>query len=98
MPIILCHRVETEYRYDRPFPLLPHNQGLRALSLEGNGIEEIQGLENSNELRCLFLQQNLISSIQGLETLVDLDTLNVSNNQIEKIEVMLKERTTSVCK
>ena len=71
--------------------LFPHNQGLRALSLEGNGIEEIQGLENASGLRCLFLQQNLISNIQGLENLADLDTLNVSNNQIEKIEVMFKE-------
>mmetsp|Transcript_47863 Transcript_47863/g.124223 ORF Transcript_47863/g.124223 Transcript_47863/m.124223 type:complete len:261 (+) Transcript_47863:1290-2072(+) len=59
--------------------------GLRALWLEGNGIDTIENLDCLKELRCLYLQQNLIEDIEGLEENTELDTINLSNNQIAKV-------------
>ncbi|KAJ3092696.1 Dynein assembly factor 1, axonemal [Quaeritorhiza haematococci] len=54
--------------------------GLRALWLEGNGIQKIENLGEE------FLQQNCIEQIENLDELVNLDTLNLSNNLIKRID------------
>lgn len=61
-------------------------QGLRALFLEGNAIEDISNFPELPELKCLYLQQNLISDLNGIQILHNLDTLNLSHNKIRKIE------------
>lgn len=60
--------------------------GLKALFLEGNALESMDGLPALKELRCLYLQQNLLTRISNLENLEHLDTLNLSSNFITRIE------------
>ncbi|KAG1675504.1 hypothetical protein FOA52_001803 [Chlamydomonas sp. UWO 241] len=60
--------------------------GLKALFLEGNAIDSIEGLPALPELRCLFLQQNALWELSHLEGVPELDTLNVSQNAIERLE------------
>ena len=63
----------------------PWFSGLKSLFLEGNGLEELEGLEQCAELRCLFVQQNMIYAIPpGLP--LSLSTLNISNNNITALE------------
>eukprot|EP00195_Chlamydomonas_chlamydogama_P005405 CAMPEP_0202891828 /NCGR_PEP_ID=MMETSP1392-20130828/1781_1 /ASSEMBLY_ACC=CAM_ASM_000868 /TAXON_ID=225041 /ORGANISM="Chlamydomonas chlamydogama, Strain SAG 11-48b" /LENGTH=445 /DNA_ID=CAMNT_0049575687 /DNA_START=22 /DNA_END=1359 /DNA_ORIENTATION=+ len=59
---------------------------LRALFLEGNAIDSLEGLPALQELRCLYLQQNCLWRITDLEGLQNLDTINISNNLITKLE------------
>lgn len=59
--------------------------GVRALWLEGNGLTEIQHLDNLVELRCLYIQQNCLQSLAGLDKNVDLDAINATNNSIKSI-------------
>ncbi len=66
-------------------PALSAYTGVRALWLEGNGLQKIENLQDLKELRCLFLQQNLLEDIEGLDTLLELDTLNVADNQLRRI-------------
>lgn len=66
-------------------PAISAYTGVRALWLEGNGLQKIENLQDLKELRCLFLQQNLLESIEGLDTLLELDTLNVADNQLRRI-------------
>ena len=59
--------------------------GLKSIFLEGNGLEDLTGLEACLELRCLFAQQNMIFAIPP--TLPkSLSTLNVSNNNISSLD------------
>ena len=59
--------------------------GLKSIFLEGNGLEDLTGLEACSELRCLFAQQNMIFAIPP--TLPkSLSTLNVSNNNISSLD------------
>lgn len=67
-------------------PDLGKYTGLRALFLEGNALESMDGLPLLKELRCLYLQQNLLTRISNLEGLEHLDTLNLSSNCIAHIE------------
>lgn len=53
---------------------------------EGNGLEEISGLETNSELRCLYLHENILQEMQGLDSLSKLSNLNLSDNMITKIE------------
>jgi dynein assembly factor 1 len=70
--------------FDRIQNLEPYT-GLKALFLEGNGLEELEGLGGCLELRCLFAQQNMLHTISpGLPAA--LSTLNVSNNSISLLE------------
>ena len=57
--------------------------GLKALFLEGNGIDSLDGLPPLPELKCLFIQQNCISELTNLESVPELATLDVSNNRIK---------------
>jgi hypothetical protein len=66
-------------------PALSAYTGVRALWLEGNGLQKIENLQDLKELRCLFLQQNLLEDIEGLDNLSELDTLNVADNQLRRI-------------
>lgn len=59
---------------------------MKALWLESNGIQSIEGLAHLSELRSLFLQQNLLTRISNLEGLVNLVTLDISNNSITLLE------------
>ncbi|KXZ45339.1 hypothetical protein GPECTOR_56g436 [Gonium pectorale] len=59
---------------------------LKALFLEGNVLESLEGLPTLKELKCLYVQQNCIWKISGLEAVTNLDTLNISNNQISRLE------------
>lgn len=76
--------------------------GLKSLFLEGNGLEDLEGLQECKELRCLFAQQNMITSIP--ESLpVSLSTLHVSNTNLSRIEnvarlVDLQTLQASKCK
>ena len=59
--------------------------GVKALWLEGNGLEHLENLDKLTELRCLYAQQNCITELKGLENNVKLDSLNVNNNSIRCI-------------
>lgn len=59
---------------------------MKALWLEGNGFNKIEGLEKQTLMRSLYLHENVLDKIEGLDTLVELDTLNLSKNFISKIE------------
>ncbi|KAG2449026.1 hypothetical protein HYH02_005778 [Chlamydomonas schloesseri] len=59
---------------------------LKALFLEGNVLETLEGLPPLADLKCLYVQQNCIWKISGLEAVPALDTLNISNNQLTKLE------------
>ncbi|GLC39430.1 Leucine-rich repeat-containing protein oda7 [Pleodorina starrii] len=59
---------------------------LKALFLEGNVLESLEGLPPLKELKCLYVQQNCIHKISGLEAVENLDTLNISNNHLTSLE------------
>ena len=59
---------------------------LKALYFEGNGLEELSGLETNTALRCLYVHENCISKIEGLDNLCNLANLNLSDNMISKVE------------
>ena len=59
---------------------------LKALHLQTNGINAIEGLENNTMLRCLYLHENCISKMEGLSTLKKLVNLQLSDNLIKTIE------------
>ena len=59
---------------------------LKALYFEGNGLEELSGLETNTMLRCLYVHENCIQKIEGLDNLVELANLNLSDNMISKVE------------
>ena len=54
-------------------PLPRWLQAVRALFLEGNAIDVIEGLGALKLLKCLYLQQNIITDISGLEGLPELE-------------------------
>ena len=58
--------------------------GLKSLFLEGNGLEDLEGLSACVELRCLFAQQNMVTAIPP-SLPVSLSTLNVSNNNVSHL-------------
>ena len=66
-------------------PCLGEYVGVRALWLEGNGLQKIENLENLTALRCLYIQQNLIETLEGLSANVDLSAINCSNNSMRCI-------------
>jgi hypothetical protein len=57
----------------------PPPQGLKALFLEGNAIDSLEGLSSLTGLRCLYMQQNCITEIEEgtLDMLTDLRQLNL---------------------
>ena len=56
---------------------------LRALHLEGNALESLDGLPALAELRCLYAQQNALTSLGTLGGAApSLHALNVSGNQL----------------
>ncbi|PNH10461.1 Leucine-rich repeat-containing protein ODA7 [Tetrabaena socialis] len=59
---------------------------VKALFLEGNVLESLDGLPTLKELKCLYVQQNCIWKISNLEALENLDTINISNNQLTSLE------------
>ena len=59
---------------------------LKALYFEGNGLEELSGLETNTMLRCLYVHENCIQRIEGLDNLCNLANLNLSDNMISKVE------------
>lgn len=65
---------------------LEEYSNLKAIFLESNALESLDGLQNLRELRCLYVQNNCIWRISGLESLQHLDTLNISSNQLTKLE------------
>jgi dynein assembly factor 1 len=64
--------------------------GLRALFVEGNAIDSLDGLQALVNLKCLFMQQNMVSEIEEgvLDTLTELSNINLSNNNVKKLENM----------
>eukprot|EP00192_Tetraselmis_astigmatica_P012865 CAMPEP_0117671370 /NCGR_PEP_ID=MMETSP0804-20121206/13295_1 /TAXON_ID=1074897 /ORGANISM="Tetraselmis astigmatica, Strain CCMP880" /LENGTH=426 /DNA_ID=CAMNT_0005479821 /DNA_START=64 /DNA_END=1344 /DNA_ORIENTATION=+ len=72
---------------------------VRALFLEGNALDSLQGIPSLPELRCLFAQQNMIWEIDGLEGLDELDTINLSSNNIGTIRNLshLPKLRTFIC-
>ena len=76
--------------------------GLKSLFLEGNGLEDLEGLSACVELRCLFAQQNMVTAIPP-SLPVSLSTLNVSNNNVSHLRnvarlVELQTLQASNCK
>ncbi|XP_024380190.1 uncharacterized protein [Physcomitrium patens] len=59
---------------------------LQTLSLHGNQIELIQGLEVLHKLISLNLSSNKITLMEGLSQLKSLRVLNLSNNRIKEIK------------
>ncbi|MEW5310994.1 MAG: hypothetical protein WDW38_002744 [Sanguina aurantia] len=60
---------------------------LKALFLEGNLIESLDGLPELKQLKCLYVHQNCVQSLLGLGGKLDiLDTLNISNNNLTSLE------------
>ncbi|GIL87407.1 hypothetical protein Vretifemale_15526, partial [Volvox reticuliferus] len=59
---------------------------LKALFLEGNVLESLEGLPPLKELKCLYVQQNCIYKISNLQAVENLDTLNISNNQLTHLD------------
>ena len=82
----LNDKLYCNFKGFRAIGCLEEYKGLKALFLEGNAFESMEGLGALEELRCLFLQQNLISKVSCLEGLHNLDTLNISCNRIQKLE------------
>ena len=74
------------YKGFRKIQALDAYTGLRCLWLEGNGLDEIGGLENQAEMRTLYLHENCIHEIKGLDALTNLDTLNLAKNFIGRVE------------
>jgi len=66
-------------------PCLKEYTGVKALWLEGNGLDALQNLDEMKELRCLYAQQNCLTDLSGLEGNLILDSLNVANNSIRTI-------------
>eukprot|EP00284_Hemiselmis_tepida_P006653 CAMPEP_0174929522 /NCGR_PEP_ID=MMETSP1355-20121228/27424_1 /TAXON_ID=464990 /ORGANISM="Hemiselmis tepida, Strain CCMP443" /LENGTH=491 /DNA_ID=CAMNT_0016175735 /DNA_START=211 /DNA_END=1682 /DNA_ORIENTATION=+ len=66
-------------------PCIKEYTGVKALWLEGNGLDALQNLDAMPELRCLYAQQNCITELSGLEGNLLLDSLNVANNSIRTI-------------
>jgi len=60
--------------------------GARCVWLEGNGLQNIDGLQCCPKLRQIYLQQNCIKTIENLEGLDELSCINLSENFITKIE------------
>jgi dynein assembly factor 1 len=54
-------------------------QGLKALFLEGNAIDSLDGLQTLTALRCLYMQQNCVTEIEEgtLDNLTDLKQINL---------------------
>ena len=76
--------------------------GLKSLFLEGNGLEDLEGLSACVELRCLFAQQNMVTGIPP-SLPVSLSTLNLSNNNVTHLQnvarlVELQTLQASNCK
>eukprot|EP00210_Caulerpa_lentillifera_P004704 g4488.t1 len=69
-------------------PALAAYYDLRALFLEGNALESLNGMPCLENLRCLFVQQNLLGDLSGIERLPNLDTLNISNNRIGDLNAL----------
>lgn len=63
-------------------PVLGMYDNLRALFLEGNALESLDGMPRLEHLRCLFVQQNVLCDLDGVQRLPNLDTLNISSNRI----------------
>lgn len=72
--------------FRRISPALGDYTGLRALFLEGNALDSMEGIPELKELRCLYLQQNIIAEVTGLDALDNLDTLNLANNLITHLD------------
>ena len=60
-------------------------KNLEKLSLNGNQISKIEGLEKHTNLKFLELNGNKIIKIEGLEKLSNLQTLYLNSNKIEDI-------------
>ena len=60
----------------------------QTLYLEGNGIDEIEGLEAQTELCTLYVNQNLLRSLDTgcLGCLTNLRTLDISDNSLTSLE------------
>ena len=65
--------------------ILPKFKSLIGLSLMGNEIKEIKGLEDLSNLLSLDLSKNRIQEIKGLEKLQKLERLSLGSNQIKEI-------------
>ena len=56
------------------------------LSLHGNQIQTLQGLDNATQLQTLDLASNKIQTIQGLDNATQLQTLDLADNKIQTIQ------------
>ena len=78
---------ESLYLHFKGFTRIQHLEeytAVRSIFLEGNGIEELDGLENCVQLRCLFAQQNFIMAISPTLP-ISITSLNVSYNNLGKL-------------
>ncbi|CAG9466512.1 unnamed protein product [Pedinophyceae sp. YPF-701] len=60
--------------------------GLKAVFLEGNALDSLEGLPALPELKCLYAQQNCIHDISGLEGCPLLAHIDLSRNRIKVVE------------
>ncbi|KAF6256636.1 hypothetical protein COO60DRAFT_1627121 [Scenedesmus sp. NREL 46B-D3] len=59
---------------------------LKALFLDSNALQSLDGLPRLEQLKCMYVQQNCLRSLRGLQQLPILDTLNVSSNGLDSLE------------
>lgn len=82
----LNDKLYCNFKGFRSITNLEQYTGLKALFLEGNALESLEGLNAQKELKCLFAQNNCIKELSGLEHLPALSNLNISNNNISKLD------------
>eukprot|EP00775_Hariotina_reticulata_P005377 gene5377-5612_t len=59
---------------------------LKAIFLEGNALQSLEGIPPLEQLKCLYVHQNCLRTLHGLEHLPNLDTLNVSSNGLDTLQ------------
>ena len=57
----------------------------KAIWLDSNGLDTIEGLDDLVQLRCLYMSKNLITQIDGLSSLKDLIILDLSYNRLSHL-------------
>ncbi|KAK9831315.1 hypothetical protein WJX81_001414 [Elliptochloris bilobata] len=80
---------ETLYCNHRGFITVAHLEpytGLRALFLENNALDTLDGVPALPELRCLYAQCNTLLELGDLGRFKNLDTLNISSNSISSLQ------------